>query len=85
MIRGGMDNKRLFGPYFCDGSVNQHAYLDMPQNCFMSQLEILCIEDNTSFQLDEAPTALAVREYMSEVSRNRRIGHCSPVLPAPLD
>lgn len=52
MILGGMDNKRLFGPYFWD----QHTYLDMAQNCFMSQLEILCIEDNASFHLDEAQT-----------------------------
>jgi hypothetical protein len=35
---GWMDNKRMFGPYFCDGSVNQHTCLDMPQNCFMAQL-----------------------------------------------
>jgi hypothetical protein len=82
-----MDNKRLFGPYFCDASVNQHTYLAMPQNCFMSQLEILRIEDNASLQLDEAPTyyALTVREYMSVVSRDRWIGHWSPVLPSPLD
>jgi len=87
MIRGGMDNKRLFRPYFCDGSVNQPTYLDMPQNCFMSQLEILFTEDNASLQLDEAPTyyALAVREYMSDVSEDRWTGRGSTVLPAPLD
>ena len=67
--------------------VNQHACLDMPKNCIMAELEILYTEGKASFQLDEPPThyALAVREYTSEVSRDRWIGHWSPVLPAPLD
>ena len=87
VIRGGMDNKRLFRPYFCDGFVNEHTYLDMPENCFMSQLEVLCTDDNAPFQLDEAPTynALAVKEYMSDVSQAHWTGRGSPVLSAQLD
>ena len=86
MIRSAMYNKRLFGPHFSDASINKHTYLDMPQNCFMPQLEILCNEDNASFQPDEAPTnyALAVREYVKEVSRDHWIGCRSPLLLAPL-
>lgn len=32
------DNKRLFGPYFFDGPVNQQAYLCMLKSCLVPQL-----------------------------------------------
>jgi hypothetical protein len=41
-----LENGRLFGTYFFDGPINQHAYLNTLQNCFLSQLETLCIKDD---------------------------------------
>ena len=58
------DNKRMFGPYFFDGPVNQHAYLDMVQNWFLPQLENLGIKYNLCFQRNGVPAhyATAVSE-----------------------
>lgn len=50
MIWAGMESGRLFGTYFFDGPINQHAYLDTLQNCFLSELEKLGFKDDTWLQ-----------------------------------
>jgi hypothetical protein len=45
----------MFGTYIFDGPVNQHAYLDMPQNWFVPQLENLDIKDNLYFPRNGVP------------------------------
>ncbi|KAJ4428476.1 hypothetical protein ANN_24513 [Periplaneta americana] len=39
MIWAAMDSRCLFGPFFFDGVVNQHRYLNMLQNWFVPLLE----------------------------------------------
>jgi len=64
---------RLFGTYFFDGPINQHAYLNTLQNCFLSQLEKLGSKDDPWLQLDGEPAycALPVRECLSLAFRER--------------
>lgn len=67
MIWTGMESGWLFGTYFFDGPINQHACLDKLQKCFLSQLENLDIKDDPCFKQDREPAyyALPVREYLS--------------------
>jgi len=52
MVWAGMKNGRVFGTYFFDGPIKQHAYLDTLQICFLSQLENLGIKDDPWFKQD---------------------------------
>ena len=79
MIWAGMESGWLFGTYFFDVAINQHAYLDTLQNCFLSQLESFGIKDDPWFKQngERACYALPVREYLSLASENvsMAVGH----------
>jgi hypothetical protein len=48
----GMNGKRLLRPYYFDGPLKQHNYLDMLQNCFLPQVETLDMNDDAWFPQD---------------------------------
>lgn len=45
-----MDSRQLFGPFFSDGIVNQHWYLDMLKDWFVPLLDELGIKETCWFQ-----------------------------------
>ena len=49
-IRGAINSKHQFGPYFFDGPVNHLNYLAMLENWFQPQLQSLGIESIVWFQ-----------------------------------
>jgi hypothetical protein len=81
-----MDGKRQLRAHSSDGPLKEHNYLDMLQSWFLPQVETLDMNDDAYFQQNGLPAryALAVREYLSEVSRERWFGRLSPALSAPL-
>jgi hypothetical protein len=40
----------MFGPYFFDGPVNQHAYLDMVQNCSCRNWKTLVLKTISAYK-----------------------------------
>ena len=86
MIWAGIDSRHIYGPYFFDAAVNQHAYLAMLREWFIPLLETKGVKDECWFQQDGAPPhfAVSVREFLNEQLPGRWIGRGSPLLPAPL-
>lgn len=86
MIWAGMTSTYLLGPYFFEGSVNQHTYLQMIYKWSLPQLRAKGTADTVYFQQDGAPPhfALAVRNYLNEILPDRWIGRGFLNCPAPM-
>lgn len=85
MIWAGMTEEHLLGPYFFDGSVDQHSYLRMINTWLLPELTARGLADIITLQQDGAPPhfAVAVRTRLNELFPNRWIGRGSRDLPAP--
>jgi hypothetical protein len=73
MIWAAISARHIFGPYFFEGSVNQHTYLTMLRDWLVPQLEHMNLIGKVWFQQDGAPVhyAISVREYLSDVCRDK--------------
>jgi hypothetical protein len=52
MIWAGISARHIFGPYFFEGSVNQHTYLTLLRNWSVPQLERMNLIGKVWFQQD---------------------------------
>jgi hypothetical protein len=70
-----------------EGSVNKHTYSSMLRDWLVPQLEHMNLIGKVWFQQDGAPAhyAISVREYLSDVFRDKWIGSGSAILAAPLE
>ncbi|MFW5443335.1 MAG: hypothetical protein ACKE51_03370 [Methylococcaceae bacterium] len=68
----------IIGPYFHDGTVNSHSYLNMLQNWFMPRV---AEQDGLLFQQDGAPPhyALIVRQWLNDTFPGAWIGRRGPM------
>jgi hypothetical protein len=55
MVWAALSAIHLIGPFFSNGFVTQHSYLDMLRQWFVPQLHVLGIDDGHWFQQDGAP------------------------------
>jgi hypothetical protein len=60
MIWAGISATHIFGPYFFEGSVNQHTYLTMLRDWLVPQLERMNLTGEVWFQQDGAPAHYAI-------------------------
>jgi hypothetical protein len=87
MTWAGTSARHIFGPYFFEGSVNQHTYLAMLRDWLVPQLERMNLIGKVWFQQDVAPAhyAISLREYLGDVFSDKWIGRGSATLAAPLE
>lgn len=83
---GILDN-RIIGPFFFEGNLNGHLFLNFLRNEFWDALHDLppLVRLNLKFQLDGSPVhnAVVVREWLNENFENRWIGRNSPLIEWP--
>lgn len=75
----------IIGPFFFDGNVNRHNYLDMLRDYFLPAARNLPGFGRMIFQQDGAPPhwALDVRAFLDQNFPNRWIGRSSPNMEWP--
>jgi len=86
MIWAGITLTYLLGPYFFEGSVTQHTYLQMINEWLLPQMRAKGTANTIYFQQDGAPPhfALAVCNRLNEIFPDRWSGRSSLKYPAPI-
>lgn len=81
MVWAAMSGEHLIGPFFFDGSINAHSYMEMLRTKFVPALQQLRLLYSCHFQQDGAPahTAVVTREYLNEVFPDRWVGKFGPI------